>query len=116
MASFRFVTKQEGYGRQGLYVCIDGNDYYLCSVFPNIPESFSEYELIEDCFGNEHDGFVDSDGKRVTPISSWDEFLTDRFKGEIGLIIYDNISCNDECFDFDNESFESIADWYLGRL
>ena len=46
-----YKTKQEGYGRQGLYVELDGYDgyHFVKSVFPNIME-YADAVLFEDAF------------------------------------------------------------------
>lgn len=54
--------KQEGYGRQGLYV----NGHYLMSVFPNFEEYFGVIRE-DDAFirTNDNDQFIDEDGNVV---------------------------------------------------
>ena len=110
MATFNFTTKQEGYGRQGLYFSFDGKQFFIQSVFPNVPEYFNDFELLEDCFGDEDDGFTDCNGHEVTPIDSWDEFLTENFKEKIGEILDEEINHDDYDFDFENATYEEIAE------
>ena len=111
MATFNFITKQEGYGRQGLYFLFDGKQYFIQAVFPNVPEHFNDYELLGDCFGDEEDGFTDCNGHGVTPINSWDEFLTENFKEKIGNILDEELNSYEYDFDFENATFEEIAEW-----
>jgi hypothetical protein len=112
MTAFNFTTKQEGYGRQGLYFSFNGEKYFIQSVFPNVPEYFEDYELSEDCFYDEEtETYRDSNGHEVTPIDSWDEFLTNNYKEEIGQILFENLDFDDYEFDFDNSTSEEIAEW-----
>lgn len=108
-----FKTKQKGYGRQGLYFVFNNEDYYIKDVFPNISEHFNDYELLDDCFGNEEEGFRDINGCEVTPINSWDEFLTETFKEEIGEILFNNLNHNEYNFDFEEKSYEDICEWAI---
>ena len=85
MRTINFETKQEGYGRQGLYY-IDPNKgkHYLCSVFPNIPEQFKNVCLSENCFyDEENDIYTDEQGREVTPIDDWNDFLLEHYEEEI---------------------------------
>jgi len=112
MTTFNFTTKQEGYGRQGLYFYFNGEKYFIQSVFPNVPEYFKDYELNDDCFYNEESEiYTDQNGHEVTPIDSWDEFLTNHYKEEIGQILFENLDFEDFDFDFDNSTYEEIAEW-----
>lgn len=85
MKTQNFETKQEGYGRQGLYYIDDNKDkHYICSVFPNIPEHFNHVCLLDDCFYNEEeDIYTDEQGREVTPIDDWNDFLLEHYKEEI---------------------------------
>ena len=115
MDYFNFITKQEGYGRQGLYFIFDGKQYFIQSIFPNVPEYFNDYELLDDCFFNEStEMYTDCNGHEVTPINSWNEFLTEKFKEKIGSILCDEL--DSELYDFDFEgaaNYTDVADWAL---
>ena len=111
MKAFEFTTEQEGYGRKGLYFSFQGEKYYIQSVFPNVEEHFGiTYE--NDCFFCEETGiYTDCNGNETTPYSDLDYFLSEKFKEEIGQILYENIDREDFDFDFDNATYDEIADW-----
>jgi hypothetical protein len=112
MKTLNFTTKQKGYGRQGLYFDFDGETYHICDVFPNVEEHFEDYELSEDCFFNEEtETYTDLNGHNVTPIDSWDEFLTENYKEEIGKILFESLDFEVYDFDFENATFEEITEW-----
>ena len=114
MKTLNFSTNQKGYGRQGLYFYFQGAKYYLMDVYPNVPEHFNDFELINDCFFNEETKiYTDLNGREVTPIDGWDEFLIERYKEEIGRVLYENIDHEDFDFDFDNSTYDQITDWAL---
>lgn len=114
MTTFNFTTKQKGYGRKGLYFDFDGKSFYLTDVFPNVTEQFEDFELTENCFFNEEDEkYYDQNGHEVTPIDSWDSFLTDHYKEEIGQILYENLDSDDYEFNFDSATYEDITNWAL---
>lgn len=114
MKTTNFTTKQKGYGRQGLYFNFDGELYHLCDVFPNVPEQFNDYALNEDCFFNEEtETYTDLNDREVTPIDNWDDFLFERFKEEIGKVLFDSIDLDEYDFDFDNATYEQIAEWAI---
>ena len=116
MKTLHFTTKQEGYGRQGLYFKFNDTEYYIRSVFPNIQEQFSDYELQEDCFFNsETETFTNESGKEVNPIDSWDDFLFSEFKSEIGEILFDELDHDDFEFDFENATYKEIAEWAINQ-
>ena len=111
MSTFNFTAKQEGYGRQGLYFQFDGKQYFIQSVFPNVEEHFGiTYE--NDCFYNEETKiYTDCDGNETTPYSDLDTYLTENFKAEIGKILDEEINHDDCDFDFENATYEEIAEW-----
>lgn len=112
MTTSNFTTKQEGYGRQGLYFRFDGQELYITSVFPNIPEQFEDYELHDDCNYDEETGiFTNNNGREVTPIDSWDEFLLAHYEDEIGDILSKELDRDNYQFDFDNSTGEQIINW-----
>lgn len=114
MKTTNFTTQQKGYGRQGLYFNFTGELYHICDVFPNVSEQFNDYELIEDCFFNEEtETYKDLNGREVTPIDSWDEFLLERYKEEIGKVLFERLDFGDYDFDFDNATYEEIAEWAI---
>jgi hypothetical protein len=89
MKTVYFTTKREGYGRQGLYFTYENKEYYIQSVFPNIEEHFDSYATMDDCFEQEDGTFQNVNGKEVTPINSWQEFLNKHFKERIKEILQD---------------------------
>ncbi len=111
MTAFNFTTKQEGYGRQGLYFSFDGKNHFIQSVFPNVEEYFGvTYE--NDCFYNEEtETYTDCDGNETTPYSDLDYFLTEKFKEEIGQILFESLDFDDYDFDFRNATYEEVAEW-----
>lgn len=84
-------------------------------MFPNVAEHFSDFELLEDTFFDEEtEIYKDLNGREVTPIDSWDEFLFDNFKEEIGQILYENLNHEDyEDYNFDDATYEEIAEWAI---
>jgi hypothetical protein len=95
-----FKTKQEGYGRQGLYVDINGEWHYLGSVFPNVKEHFNidtheelflrvneAGDYIPDERGNEV--YTDGSGNVVNAVDSINGFLSAHYAEEIEEIIND---------------------------
>jgi hypothetical protein len=107
-----FTTQQKGYGRQGLYFDFNGDTYYLCDVYPNIKEHFNGFCLNEDCFFNEEtEVYTNSNGSEVTPIDNWDEFLFSHYKTEIGEILFEELDHEEYSIDFDNLTYEEIAEW-----
>ncbi len=116
MNTTHFTTKREGYGHQGLYFKFNGGEYYICSVYPNVEEQFNDFELSEDCFYNdETEVYTNSNGREVTPIDSWDEFLLDYYKLSIGEVLYDELAHEEFDFDFKNSSYQSIAEWAISQ-
>lgn len=115
MNAFTFTTKQKGYGRQGLYFRFDSKSYYLTDVFPNIPEHFNDYAHNDDCSYNEEtEIYTNSNGREVTPIESWDEFLTERYKEDIGQVLFESLDFDDyPDFNFNDATYEQIAEWAL---
>ena len=111
MTTFNFTTKQEGYGRQGLYFSFNGEKHFIQSVFPNVEEYFGiTYE--NDCFYNEEtETYTDCNGNETIPYSDLDSFLTENFKEEIGRILFESLDFDDYEFDFDNATYEEIAEW-----
>ena len=111
MKTFDFTTKQEGYGRQGLYFSFDGEKHFIQSVFPNVEEYFGITHE-NDCFYNdESETFTDCDGHETLPYSDLDEWLTEHFKEEIGQILFESLDFEDYEFDFENATYEEIAEW-----
>lgn len=114
MRTFNFKTTQKGYGRQGLSFEFDGEYYHIADVFPNVPEHFNEYELLDNCFYNEDtDTYSNSNGREVTPINSWDEFLTNHYKEEIGSVLFESLDFDDYDFDFNSATYDEITEWAL---
>lgn len=113
MKSFEFSTKQEGYGRQGLYFSFDNKKYFLQSVFPNVKEYFGITHQNECFYIEETKGYIDCDGNETTPYSDLDSFLTERFKEEIGRTLFESLDRDLYEFDLDNSSYEDIAEWAL---
>lgn len=113
MGSLNFTTKQEGNGRQGLYFSFDGKKYFIQSVFPNVEEYFGITHE-NDCFYNEeNETYTDCDGNETTPYSDLDSYLTENFKEEIGRILFESLNFEDYEFDFDNSTYEDIANWAI---
>lgn len=112
MKTTHFSTKQEGYGRQGLYFWLEDKKFYLQSVFPNIPEHFGA--LYEDfCFYDEENNvYKDSNGHIVIPVEDWDIFLFEKTKERIGEVLYDfRLELEEFNYDFEGKSYEEIAQW-----
>ena len=115
MTTFNFTTKREGYGRQGLYFSFDGTSYFIQSVFPNVEEHFGLTHE-NDCFHDEERNvYLDSCGNETTPYSDLDAFLTERFKEDVGRILYNEIDHDNYSHDFDNATYEQIAEWALNK-
>jgi hypothetical protein len=113
MATFNFTTKQEGYGRQGLYFIFDNTLHYIQSVFPDVEEHLGITHE-NDCFYDEEtETYTDCDGNETTPYSDLDLFLTEMFKEEIGRILFENLDLDEYDFDFENATYEEIAEWAL---
>lgn len=114
MATFNFTTKQEGYGRQGLYFSFDGKQYFIQSVFPNVKEHF-EIECEENCFYDEDtETYKDYNGDEIAEdhmYYSLDSWLTENLKEKIGKSIYDHANWNDYDFDFENATYKEISEW-----
>jgi len=112
MKTANFETKQEGYGRQGLYFVFDGKMHYICSVFPNVEEHLN-IRYIDYCFENEDGVIVDCNGHEVTPYTDLNQILLDNYKKEIGEILYENLDFENYDFDFENATYEDITDWAI---
>lgn len=112
MKTANFETKQEGYGRQGLYFVFDGKMHYICSVFPNVEEHLN-IRHIDYCFENEDGVIVDCNGHEVTPYKDLNQILLDNYKKEIGEILYENLDFENYDFDFENATYEDITDWAI---
>jgi len=111
MNTTHFRTKQEGYGRQGLYFVFDGNSYYIKSVFPNVKEYYN-IDNSDDCFYDEETKeYYDGGGNPINPVDDFDVFLFEKNKEEIGQKLFENLEHEDFEFDFDNATYEQIAEW-----
>ena len=111
MTTFHFTTKQEGYGRQGLYFSFDGEKHFIQSVFPNVEEHF-DITHEDDCFYDEETKiYKDCNGHETTPYSNLDDFLFENFKEEIGRILFENLDHEEYDFDFDDATYKDIAEW-----
>ena len=110
MKTVNFETKQEGYGRQGLYFKFDGEMYKLCSVFPNVEEGLNILH-IDYCFENESGETVDCNGHKVTSYTDLNEFLLENYKTEIGQILDEQLDHERYDFNFSNATYEEIAEW-----
>jgi len=111
MTTLNFKTKQEGYGRQGLYFTFDGEDYFIQSVFPNIKEGFGITHKDECFYDEEADVYRDCDGEETTPYSDLDTFLLENFKEDIGRILFESLDRDKYDFNLENSSYLEIAEW-----
>jgi len=106
-----FTEKQEGYGRTGLSFEFDSKKYYVRSFFPNVHEDLGITQL-EDCiYDEEKEKYFDENGNETTPYEDLDEFLFERYKEEIGQILFENLDHESYNFDFVHSSYEEIAEW-----
>lgn len=114
MKTKHFLTKQEGYGRQGLYFCFNDKNFYLQSVFPNVEEHYNALYYEYCFFDEENDVYTDGNGRPVTPVEDWDKFLFEQNKELIGEVLYENREDLEDYgygYDFDGNSYEEIAEW-----
>tara|TARA_R110000868_G_scaffold328540_1_gene589364 strand:- start:2295 stop:2597 length:303 start_codon:yes stop_codon:yes gene_type:complete len=89
VADINVTFKQEGYGRQGLYV----NGNHLMSVFPNFEEHFGITHTDnafgkQDEQGNEIVGeYIDESGNETEIYESKEKFMIEKYHAEIEQLL-----------------------------
>ena len=111
MTTLNFKTKQEGYGRQGLYFTFEKEDYFILSVFPNLKEGLGITHKDECFYVEDEEVYLDCDGQETTPYSDLDTFLLENFKEDIGRILFESLDRDKYDFDLDNSSYLETAEW-----
>ncbi len=91
MKTFRFTTKQAGYGRQHLYA----NNIYIMDIFPNINEHFN-VTSDENAFSEDGNTFTDCNGHELDGVySNLDDWLSEHLQEEV-LQIFEDMGLNED--------------------
>lgn len=95
-----YRTKQEGYGRQGVYLTVENDDpetcfpkqeVYVGSVFPNLREQFHTDDEV--FYDEENDTYTDSSGNEVDEYEIFNSTIEYIYHRYVGTEVY--VTCEE---------------------